>query len=96
MAKRLVPILAMILVIMALYVCMLAVAELPPYGNVDNPAHNYVYERYVNNALEETGVLNIVTAIILDYRSYDTLIEATVLFTSIMAVLITLKKGEQH
>lgn len=96
MAEKLARILLAILAILAIYVCVLAVAELPPYGHPANPAHNHVSERYINDALEETGVLNMVTAIILDYRSYDTLIEATVLFTSIMAVLITLKKGEQQ
>lgn len=96
MAKKFVRITLILIVILTIYVGIMAVAELPPYGYPDNPAHNYVAERYIESALEETGVLNMVTAIILDYRSYDTLIEATVLFTSIMAVLITIKKGEQH
>ncbi len=40
--------------------------------------------------MEETGSLNLVTSIITDYRSYDTLGEVTVLFAAIAAVLTVL------
>ena len=40
------------------------IAELPPYGMPDNPVHNEVSVRYINEALEETGVLNMVTSIV--------------------------------
>ncbi len=83
---------SVILLILSLYIIILGVLELPPYGAPDNPVHNYVAQRYIEDALEDTGVLNMVTAIIVDYRAYDTLIETTVLFTAIMAVMITLKK----
>lgn len=84
---------ALILVLAMAWIVVLAIAELPTYGLPDNPVHNEVAQRYINKSLEETGVLNMVTAIILDYRAYDTLIETTVLFTAIMAVLLTLKSG---
>jgi multisubunit Na+/H+ antiporter MnhB subunit len=42
--------------------------------------------------LKETGAANIVTAVLLDYRAYDTLGEATVLFTSIVGALAILRK----
>ncbi len=41
----------------------------------------------------ETGAANIVTAILLDYRAYDTLGEATVLFCAILGVLAILRVG---
>ena len=43
---------------------------------------NQLTERYIGKALEETGVLNMVTAIVLDYRAYDTMFETIVLFTA--------------
>jgi len=46
---------------------------------------------YLRNGLKETGAANIVTAVILDYRGYDTLGEATVLFTSILGALAILR-----
>lgn len=47
--------------------------------------------RYLAKGLEETGSANIVTSIILDYRGYDTLGEATVLFASIVGALVVLR-----
>ena len=43
----------------------MTVAELPPYGQPDNPVHNQVAKRYVDAALAETGTLNMVTSIVL-------------------------------
>ena len=53
--------------LLAVFGVLLAVAELPPYGMADNPIHNQVSERYINKSLEETGVFNMVTGIVLDY-----------------------------
>ena len=50
-------------------------------------------DKYVANALEETGATNLVAAVILDYRAYDTLGEATVLFTSILGATVLLRKN---
>ena len=47
--------------------------------------------RYLMNGLKETGAGNIVSSVILDYRGYDTLGEATVLFTSILGALAILR-----
>ena len=68
--------------------------RLPPYGRPDNPVHNQVAERYIDGALTETGALNMVTAIVPDYRVYDTMFETIVLFTATLAVVITLKTGK--
>jgi multicomponent Na+:H+ antiporter subunit B len=47
---------------------------------------------YLENGVKNTGAANIVTAVYLDYRAYDTLGEATVLFTSIIGAIIILRK----
>ena len=73
---------------------LVTVNSLPPYGGADNPAVNEVFERYVSEGVKETGSLNIVTAVILDYRAFDTLGEAVMLFTVIMSVVTLLKKDE--
>ncbi len=86
--------LVVFIAISALYVMLGAVAELPPYGAPDNPTFNQLTERYIGKALEETGVLNMVTAIVLDYRAYDTMFETIVLFTAALAVMVALKLGE--
>ena len=42
---------------------------------------------YNRHSPGNTGALDIITAIIFDYRAYDTLIETTVLFTAMIGVL---------
>ena len=75
------------------YVMVVTIAELPPYGIPQGPSDNIVSQRYIHDALEDTGATNMITAIVVDYRAYDTLFETTVLFTAVMAVLVTLKTG---
>jgi len=47
------------------------------------------YEHYVNN-WEEVNIPNLVTAVLVDYRAYDTLGEATILFTAALGFYIIL------
>jgi multicomponent Na+:H+ antiporter subunit B len=46
---------------------------------------------YLQNGVADTGATNIVSSVILDYRAYDTLGEATVLFTAIIGALAILR-----
>jgi multisubunit Na+/H+ antiporter MnhB subunit len=47
---------------------------------------------YLERGLGETGSANIVTAVLLDFRAYDTLGEATVLFTAIVGAMALLRR----
>jgi len=85
-----------VVVLLALFGMLLMVAELPPYGSADNPGQNMVAQRYINDALEDTGVPNMVTAVVLDYRAYDTMFETIVLFTAALAVVVALKPAEEE
>jgi multisubunit Na+/H+ antiporter MnhB subunit len=60
----------------------------PAYSQISNA----VSQTYLAEGLQKTGAANIVAAIILDYRGYDTLGEATVLFTSIIGAMVILRK----
>jgi multicomponent Na+:H+ antiporter subunit B len=51
---------------------------------------------YNRQAVKETDSLNVVGAVILDYRGYDTLFETTVLFTALISVLSVLITGGGH
>jgi multicomponent Na+:H+ antiporter subunit B len=79
---------SVVLVALISFMLMLAVTEMPVYGNLDNPTNNIVYERYVNKSVEESGGTNIVANILLDYRGYDTLLESTVLFATVIAIML--------
>ncbi|MHC4160451.1 MAG: hydrogen gas-evolving membrane-bound hydrogenase subunit E, partial [Planctomycetota bacterium] len=49
-------------------------------------------QTYIAQGLEKTGAANLVSSVILDFRAYDTLGEATVLFTSIIGATVILRK----
>ncbi len=51
-----------------------------------------VSEQYLERGLEETGAANYVTGILLDFRAYDTLGEATVIFVAIIGAYVVLRK----
>jgi len=71
-----------------IYFTLLAVKELPVFGFPKVKLGQY----YINNSINETGATNIVSSIILNYRAYDTLGEATILFTAIVGVLTVMRK----
>lgn len=50
---------------------------------------------YNRNAAYDTGALDIITAIIFDYRGYDTLFETIVLFTALICVLSILSNDDK-
>ena len=72
-----------------------AVSDLPAFGRGENPVNNEVAQRYIEEGLEETGAVNIVTGMILDYRAFDTLGESHVLFIATCAVLILLRRDNK-
>ncbi len=91
------PILAALFGAVMLAFLLVTVFDLPPFGSANNPTQNEVVERYVRDGLRETGAVNIVAGVILDYRAFDTLGESHVLFTALTAVLILLLgEGEYH
>lgn len=71
-------------------ILLFTISYLPRYG-VENPETTEVVRRYVENGLEETGAVNIVAGMILDYRAFDTLGESHVLFTALICVTILLR-----
>lgn len=68
--------------------------DMPIWGDPNSPASTHVSPRYIKKSFEETEVPNIVTAILADYRGYDTLGETTVIFTAGIACLYILRKRE--
>lgn len=46
---------------------------------------------YIEHAAEQTGSTNLVTGVLFDFRGYDTLGEATILFTAVIGILTILR-----
>ncbi len=89
--RRLYRVVAVLFCIFLAVLLLTAVSWLPTTGEVDRPVNNEVYERYVEEGLSETGAVNAVTGMILDYRAFDTLGESHVLFAATITVLILLR-----
>jgi multicomponent Na+:H+ antiporter subunit B len=71
-------------------------SDMPKWGDPKSPASTHVSPRYIEKAYEETEVPNMVTAILADYRGYDTLGETTVIFTAGIACLLILRKARKE
>ena len=74
------------------YFFILAIQNLDPLG-----AHSLrMSEAYVEGAVEKTGSVNLVTGVLFDFRAYDTLGEAVILYTAALGVLTLLRiKGKK-
>ena len=64
--------------------------DLPAFGDPEAPAQQHVAPHYLAHGEAETGVPNIVTAVLASYRGFDTLGEVTVIFTAGIGVLLML------
>lgn len=78
---------AVVICIVMCFVLMSTVSQLPAFGSTDTPTLNEVSDRYLEKGLEETGAVNAVAGMILDYRAFDTFGESTVLFAATMSVI---------
>lgn len=65
---------------------------LPEFSDPQAPIHTHVAPRYLNDGVRETGVPNVVTAVLASYRGYDTLGETTVVFTAGAGVIALLRR----
>ena len=83
-----------VVLVMIIFLAGVQVFEtLPDFGTpVFIQAPQAASQTYIAQGLDNTGAANIVSAVILDYRAYDTLGEATVLFTSVIGATIILRK----
>jgi multicomponent Na+:H+ antiporter subunit B len=69
-------------------------AEMPNWGDPNSPTSLHVSPRYIEKADEETHTPNMVTAVLADYRGYDTMGETTVIFTAGVACMMLLRRRQ--
>jgi len=65
---------------------------LPDFSDPQAPIHTHVAPRYLNDGPQETGVPNVVTAVLASYRGFDTFGETTVVFTAGVGVIVLLRR----
>ncbi len=78
---------ALVAVIAAGCLIFYGTLDLPPHGAAGAPVHIHVAPEYLANTEHDTGIPNVVTAILASYRGFDTLGEVYVIFTAGIAVL---------
>ena len=71
---------------------LFTVPALPAVGSANAPAFGPVTEFYLDDAADR-GVDNVVTAVLVVYRGFDTFGEIAVVFTAAVAVLAVLRRG---
>jgi multisubunit Na+/H+ antiporter MnhB subunit len=84
------------LAMVALFAAILAAtAVMRPFGK---PEAALMDDYFIENGQAETGSNNIVASVLFDYRSLDTLGEATVLFAAAMGVYLVFRRepGEKR
>ncbi|MCR5087443.1 MAG: hypothetical protein K6B39_08640 [Lachnospiraceae bacterium] len=94
--RRIYYVLALVMCFLIAGMLILNIAYMPEFGSATAPTDNEVAERYLEKGGEETGVVNAVTGMILQYRAFDTFGETNVLFIGACTVIILLlhREGE--
>ena len=78
---------------LSVFIALLIAAALliHPFGYPPSEMDDYIIE----NTQSETGANNAVTAVVFDYRGFDTLGEATILFTAVTGVVMLFRRRKR-
>ena len=85
---RLIAILAMLVLAVVMAYAGLG---LPAFGDPDAPAATHLSDYFIERAYPDAHTPNIVTVMIADYRSFDTLGEGIVVFAAAFACFLLLR-----
>ncbi len=90
------PLLPLVLAVVVGAALVYGTLGLPAFSDPDAPIHVHVASRYLQQAVRETGVPNVVTAVLASYRGYDTLGETVVVFTAGAGVIALLRRARRR
>jgi multicomponent Na+:H+ antiporter subunit B len=79
--------LPLIVVVVTGAVLIYGTVDMPPFGHANNPVHEHVAPRYIEQSPQEVGLPNMVTSVLASYRGFDTLGETVVVFAAMVGVL---------
>ncbi len=79
-----------VLLAAAIIVPFLAFDVLPVIGDPASAPNTHVSDYYIEHAVSECNSPNMVTAVIVDYRAFDTMFETTVMFLAGLSVFLIL------
>lgn len=84
--------LALITTLLTGAVLLYGTMDFPAFGDPQSPAAMHLSRYFIENAVEETHVPNLVTAVLGDYRGYDTMFETVVIYCAGLAVVSVLRR----
>jgi multisubunit Na+/H+ antiporter MnhB subunit len=90
MEKRTIAAVLVFTIVAVFFLC--SVFLIHPFGK---PGHVDMDDHIIENTQNETGTNNGVTSIVFDYRGFDTLGEATILFAAVAGVLMMFRRVKQ-
>ena len=76
------------------YLLFLGVSDLPMWGSPESPVNSGMSSYYIEEAYHDTKVPNLVTAVLADYRAFDTMFETCVVFIAMLGIFMLLKKED--
>lgn len=88
-------VLGLIAVILTGSLLLYATGDFPAWSDPDSPANRHVSPHYIEHSMADTSVPNIVTAVLADYRGFDTMFETTVIFCAGVVCFLLLRKPER-
>ncbi len=86
------PIAALIALPLLGVLLLYAANDLPEFGDPDSPASVHISPTYLEQSYLETHTPNVVTAVLMDYRSLDTMVETVVIFAAGIACALLLRR----
>ncbi|MCP3873953.1 MAG: Na(+)/H(+) antiporter subunit B [Desulfobacteraceae bacterium] len=69
--------------------------DFPPWGDPTSPASSHLSPYYIEHSIKDTSVPNVVTAVLADYRGYDTMFETIVIFTAGIVCIFLLRSFKE-
>jgi len=84
--------LTLVLLILAGLVLLRATADLPDWADPASPASLNLSPAFIEQAYHDTHTPNIVTAVLADYRGYDTMFETVVVLAAGLIIMVILRR----
>ena len=86
------PIAAVIALPLLGILLLYAANDLPEYGDPSSPASIHISPTYLEQSYSDSHTPNVVTSVLMDYRSLDTMVETVVIFTAGIACALLLRR----
>ena len=83
---------ALVVVVLTGALLIAVTNDFPYWGDPLSPASTHISPHYINHAYEDTKTPNLVTAVLGDYRGFDTMLETSVVLVAGIAIMILLRR----